>query len=161
MQEVRLYNPPASPLLLCNLTVSARRSRDISLRLLLPPGKELDTIELLRPLDAGTYEGAFIRYSCLSLAWYDVSKRRRRRLNIGGQIRCAKTYQLLSLLVVLLCCTFPVSAFAAGDTSGETQISVTFSGLGDGMDSPDVTGPTSTGGNYEINIPGNHIGSIK
>lgn len=34
---------------------------------LLPPGKELDTIELLRPLDAGTYEGAFIRYSCLSL----------------------------------------------------------------------------------------------
>lgn len=34
---------------------------------LLPPGKELNSIELLRPLEVGTYEGAFIRYACLSL----------------------------------------------------------------------------------------------
>lgn len=67
-----------------------------------------------------------------------------------------KNLPVIVLLVVLLCCSFPVSAFAAGDASGETQISVTFSGLGDGMDSPDVTGPTSTGGNYEINIPGSY-----
>lgn len=52
-----------------------------------------------------------------------------------------KNLLVIVLLVVLLCCTFPVSAFAAGDASGETQISVTFSGLGDSTASTDDTGP--------------------
>lgn len=67
-----------------------------------------------------------------------------------------KNLPALVLLVVLLCCTFPVSAFAAGETSGETQISVTFSGLGDSTASTDDTGPASTGSSYEINIPGSY-----
>lgn len=66
LQEVRLYNPPANP---CYFVISLflPDGAEIYRSGLLPPGKELDTIELLRPLDAGTYEGAFIRYSCLSL----------------------------------------------------------------------------------------------
>ena len=66
LQEVRLYNPPANP---CYFVISLflPDGAEIYRSGLLPPGKELATIELLRPLDAGTYEGAFIRYSCLSL----------------------------------------------------------------------------------------------
>lgn len=67
-----------------------------------------------------------------------------------------KNLPALVLLVVLLCCTFSVSAFAAGETSGETQISVTFSGLGDGTAGTDDTGPASTGNSYEINMPGSY-----
>ena len=66
LQEVRLYNPPANP---CYFVISLflPDGAEIYRSGLLPPGKELDTIELLRPLDVGAYEGAFIRYSCLSL----------------------------------------------------------------------------------------------
>jgi hypothetical protein len=30
----------------------------------LAPGETLDTIEMARPLEAGTYEGATLRYAC-------------------------------------------------------------------------------------------------
>ena len=66
VQEIYLYNPAQNA---CYFVISLfLPDRAVIYRSgLLPPGKELNSIELLRPLEVGTYEGAFIRYACLSL----------------------------------------------------------------------------------------------
>lgn len=64
----------------------------------------------------------------------------------------------LSIAVALLCCACPMIAFAANETTGESDVFVTFSGFGDG-DEPNETAPTREEPDvrgYEINIPASY-----
>lgn len=63
-----------------------------------------------------------------------------------------------ALAAVLLCCMFPMVALAANETTGETDISVTFSGFGS-ENGPGNTGPEDTTPDilgYEVNIPASY-----
>lgn len=66
-QVTPLYNPVGNT---CYFVVSLflPDGTEIYRSGLLPPGKKLDSIELLRSLEVGLYEGAYIRYSCLSVS---------------------------------------------------------------------------------------------
>lgn len=63
-----------------------------------------------------------------------------------------------TLAAALLCCMFPMMALAANETTGETDISVTFSGFGS-ENGPGNTGPEDTTPDilgYEVNIPASY-----
>jgi hypothetical protein len=62
-QEVTLYNPQQNE---CYFVLSMYLSdgAEIFHSSKLAPGETLDSIELTRPLEAGTYEGVTLRYTC-------------------------------------------------------------------------------------------------
>lgn len=65
-QSVEFYNPEGNP---CYFTIALLLpdGAEIFKSGLLSPGSSLESIELIQPLEAGSYEGAKIRYSCFRL----------------------------------------------------------------------------------------------
>lgn len=63
VQEAALYNPENNE---CYFVLSLYMpdGAEIYHSSKLAPGETLDTIEMARPLEAGTYEGATLRYAC-------------------------------------------------------------------------------------------------
>ncbi len=66
-QEIKLYNPQKNN---CYFQISIYLSEgtEIFRSGLLAPGKALNSIKLAHALQQGTYKGAFLRYSCYSIA---------------------------------------------------------------------------------------------
>jgi hypothetical protein len=63
VQEATLYNPEANECYFV-LSIYMPDGTEIYHSSKLAPGETLDSIELARPLEAGTYEDATLRYAC-------------------------------------------------------------------------------------------------
>jgi hypothetical protein len=65
-QRVELYNPKQNTCYMV-ITIMLPDKTQLYKSGMLEPGKVINTIELSRKLEAGTYKGAILRYSCYAL----------------------------------------------------------------------------------------------